>query len=132
MPFCASTTEPTYVLPLSLPGALPICGRAVDLKSTAPDEWRGASIERGRHARARARRRHHRAGRRAPLVQGREGSAPLLHRQGAERRRSEEHTSELQSPVHLVCRFVLPLPSPPTSSLFPYPALFRSAAAPWT
>src|SRR5438876_7587643 len=32
------------------------------------------------------------------------------HRQGlrrARRRRSEEHTSELQSPVHLVCRLLL-------------------------
>src|SRR5690348_7329979 len=34
--------------------------------------------------------------------------------------RSEEHTSELQSPVHLVCRL------PPTSTLFPYTTLFRS------
>src|SRR5690348_9237024 len=33
--------------------------------------------------------------------------------------RSEEHTSELQSPVHLVCR-------PHTSTLFPYTTLFRS------
>src|SRR5690348_1728021 len=33
--------------------------------------------------------------------------------------RSEEHTSELQSPVHLVCR-------PPRSTLFPYTTLFRS------
>src|SRR5690348_4515849 len=33
--------------------------------------------------------------------------------------RSEEHTSELQSPVHLVCR-------PPCSTLFPYTTLFRS------
>src|SRR5690348_15766120 len=36
--------------------------------------------------------------------------------------RSEEHTSELQSPVHLVCR-------PPGSPLFPYTTLFRSRAA---
>src|SRR5437867_2807996 len=36
------------------------------------------------------------------------------------RARSEEHTSELQSPYDLVCR----LPSP--SLLFPYPTLFRS------
>src|SRR5690348_13272195 len=34
--------------------------------------------------------------------------------------RSEEHTSELQSPVHLVCR------RPPGSPLFPYTTLFRS------
>src|SRR5438876_1200262 len=33
--------------------------------------------------------------------------------------RSEEHTSELQSPVHLVCRH-------PGTTLFPYTTLFRS------
>src|SRR5438552_2143284 len=38
--------------------------------------------------------------------------------------RSEEHTSELQSPDHLVCRLLLPLP--PISTLFPYTTLFRS------
>src|ERR1035441_6955315 len=36
-------------------------------------------------------------------------------------RRSEEHTSELQSLRHLVCRLLLP-----TSTLFPYTTLFRS------
>src|SRR5262245_48131205 len=40
--------------------------------------------------------------------------------------RSEEHTSELQSLRHLVCRLLLPcLPS--LSTLFPYTTLFRSA-----
>src|SRR5690625_2819493 len=39
-------------------------------------------------------------------------------------RRSEEHTSELQSRGHLVCRLLLPLP--PSSPLFPYTTLFRS------
>src|SRR5947208_1486857 len=38
--------------------------------------------------------------------------------------RSEEHTSELQSPDHLVCRLLLR--PPPTSTLFPYTTLFRS------
>src|SRR5688500_7811837 len=38
-------------------------------------------------------------------------------------RRSEEHTSELQSPCNLVCR-LLP---PPTSTLLPYTTLFRSS-----
>src|SRR5690348_15775110 len=37
--------------------------------------------------------------------------------------RSEEHTSELQSPVHLVCRR-------PSATLFPYTTLFRSWAWP--
>src|SRR5437867_2086291 len=41
--------------------------------------------------------------------------------------RSEEHTSELQSPYDLVCRLLLETsrPSPP-STLFPYTTLFRS------
>src|SRR5438552_1341961 len=36
--------------------------------------------------------------------------------------RSEEHTSELQSPDHLVCRLLPPL----RSIIFPYTTLFRS------
>src|SRR5690348_9040431 len=44
--------------------------------------------------------------------------------------RSEEHTSELQSPVHLVCRLLLRCA--PSSTLFPYTTLFRSlVAASW-
>src|SRR3990172_491213 len=42
-------------------------------------------------------------------------------------RRSEEHTSELQSRLHLVCRLLfLMIRRPPSSALFPYPTLFRS------
>src|SRR5207253_1037125 len=40
--------------------------------------------------------------------------------------RSEEHTSELQSRGHLVCRLLLERLRPPTSPLFPYTTLFRS------
>src|SRR3989338_8143510 len=41
--------------------------------------------------------------------------------------RSEEHTSELQSQFHLVCRpFFLMMRRPPRSTLFPYTTLFRS------
>src|SRR5690348_17698383 len=50
--------------------------------------------------------RRHRGGRRARRQRG----APLrrrCRRPGASLRRSEEHTSELQSPVHLVCRLLL-------------------------
>src|SRR5688500_9178665 len=39
-------------------------------------------------------------------------------------RRSEEHTSELQSPCKLVCR--RPLPAPPSPPRLPYTTLFRS------
>src|SRR5262245_40901999 len=42
--------------------------------------------------------------------------------------RSEEHTSELQSLRHLVCRLLLSLPS--SSTLFSYTTLFRSIASP--
>src|SRR5688500_189247 len=42
--------------------------------------------------------------------------------------RSEEHTSELQSPCNLVCRLLLP--RSPTATLFPYPTLFRSGRFP--
>src|SRR5688500_6007723 len=45
----------------------------------------------------------------------------------AEQERSEEHTSELQSPCNLVCRLLLPPPPPPP--LFPYTTLFRSPPA---
>src|SRR5437879_136913 len=41
---------------------------------------------------------------------------------GLETCRSEEHTSELQSPMYLVCRLL----SPSCSTLFPYTTLFRS------
>src|SRR3989338_5386678 len=45
-----------------------------------------------------------------------------------DRARSEEHTSELQSQFHLVCRlFFLMIRRPPRSTLFPYTTLFRSS-----
>src|SRR5690348_17785931 len=36
-----------------------------------------------------------------------EGNATLQHASDRQSQRSEEHTSELQSPVHLVCRLLL-------------------------
>src|SRR3990172_8613866 len=43
------------------------------------------------------------------------------------RPRSEEHTSELQSRLHLLCRLLLlMIRRPPRSTLFPYTTLFRS------
>src|SRR5688500_1953433 len=49
------------------------------------------------------------------------------HRRAVRLRRSEEHTSELQSPCNLVCRLLRPLP--PRSPPFPYTTLFRSMPA---
>src|SRR5258708_22733465 len=75
-------------------------------------------------------RRRQRAGRRADLVlldgagRGAGDRAPLCaaHVHHAAAARSEEHTSELQSPDHLVCRLLLEkkkpnTPSPPITSL---------------
>src|SRR3990172_6985798 len=62
-----------------------------------------------------------RGGRRRPDLRN------LCRRQRNRRQRSEEHTSELQSRLHLVCRlFFLMIRRPPRSTLFPYTTLFRS------
>src|SRR5690348_7379141 len=53
-------------------------------------------------------------------------SIQLPQRPSCCRSRSEEHTSELQSPVHLVCRLLLAT-RPTRSPLFPYTTLFRSS-----
>src|SRR5689334_5605624 len=50
---------------------------------------------------------------------------PVLCR-GHRRPRSEEHTSELQSQFHLVCRLLLKIHRRLYSTLFPYTTLFRS------
>src|ERR1039458_1475566 len=50
-----------------------------------------------------------------------------FHPGDSEMVRSEEHTSELQSLRHLVCRLLLEMiRRPPRSTLFPYTTLFRS------
>src|SRR5437879_6234681 len=48
----------------------------------------------------------------------------------SKRSRSEEHTSELQSPMYLVCRLLLS-PRPSEHELVPYTTLFRSRCAGW-
>src|ERR1039458_4071568 len=59
------------------------------------------------------------------------GGVCHFHRLGEQLARSEEHTSELQSPRHLVCRlFFLMMRRPPRSTLFPYTTLFRSRFQP--
>src|SRR5689334_20876738 len=84
----------------------------------------GASHVHGRHVDRRAGLFHRRhdgdrgADRREDLLVDRHHVGRL------DRVRSEEHTSELQSQFHLVCR-------PPISTLFPYTTLFRSAISAW-
>src|SRR5256885_7054216 len=69
----------------------------------------------------RSARHEHAALRRLDQVVERFGSAGQLHRVGASVR-SEEHTSELQSPCNLVCRLLLEKKKPhcacPTMSIF--------------
>src|SRR5207248_1511538 len=65
---------------------------------------------------------HHQPIRIAVLGAARGAASPTSGTGAA--RRSEEHTSELQSPYDLVCRLLLP--RPPTPPLFPYTTLFRS------
>src|SRR5438876_3139943 len=78
--FFFNDTATTEIYTLSLHDALPI-SRAEGLR------------------RSRGRRRH--------LCAGHRGAVPRVDVAGRRDQRSEEHTSELQSPVHLVCRLLL-------------------------
>src|ERR1039457_4015556 len=73
-------------------------------------------------------------GRRLGLHRHRFSPGPPSRRPGEARapNRSEEHTSELQSPCNLVCRLLLlMIRRPPRSTLFPYTTLFRSMVDGW-
>src|SRR5437762_9470435 len=80
---------------LSLHDALPICARRGPLFDSVARRRTGAAAERARRG-GRARR-------------GVRGDAPdgVDARRRAGDGRSEEHTSELQSPMYLVCRLLL-------------------------
>src|SRR5690348_17569933 len=96
--FFFNDTATTEIYTLSLHDALPISGRR------GPALRQGAAGGAGSFAAALH------APRDGPRLQGAEEDEPRLHRgrgrsPGAQR--SEEHTSELQSPVHLVCRLLL-------------------------
>src|SRR5262245_6356006 len=123
MPSSASPT--TEIYPLSLPDALPIspqpAGRCASRRRR--DASRGGRPARrarprlGAQCRAVLRHRQDRCDRSPPA----DDADPHVVASFA---RSEEHTSELQSLRHLVCRLLLR--RPPRSTLFPYPTLFRS------
>src|SRR2546422_1974500 len=83
--FFFNDTATTEIYPLSLHDALPICRRRHDLPRRGGGDGPGDAGE----AAARARGPHLLPGRRHPAD------------------RSEEHTSELQSRLHLVCRLLL-------------------------
>src|SRR5205807_8188991 len=101
--FFFTATAPTAIYTLSLHDALPI---------SKPGAGRVRPVLRERR---RARRGHDRPGRlggqadraAAGCVRGRPAGASGHGSRRAHRRRSEEHTSELQSPCNLVCRLLL-------------------------
>src|SRR5438876_282105 len=115
----------TVIYTLSLHDALPICapdvshGFALAVPGGGGGGGVGVGAEYGAYlGRLRARVQH---SLRYPLAARRRGLSGTVHVEIIIR--SEEHTSELQSPVHLVCRLLRPL----SSTLFPYTTLFRSA-----
>src|SRR5690348_18515183 len=79
--FFFNDTATTEIYTLSLHDALPICSGTGDVAMLAAD-----IVDATGHVPTRARHRR---------------------RSRGDRQRSEEHTSELQSPVHLVCRLLL-------------------------
>src|SRR5262245_27400008 len=119
---------PSSALPplstLSLPDALPISPprspwpsrpqAPLAARAAAPRSAGSGARRRPPASRRRCRSRRHAPCPPAQCCRRRSACAPTL--------RSEEHTSELQSLRHLVCRLLRSLPSP----LFPYPTLFRS------
>src|SRR5690348_18217015 len=88
MSFFFNDTESTEIYTLSLHDALPIYG---------DDDHGGcaAPVERGAHHGG------------DPVLRLRAAGPASPQRPGRDLGRSEEHTSELQSPVHLVCRLLL-------------------------
>src|SRR2546422_7725015 len=91
--FFFNDTATTEIYTLSLHDALPICDGVVRLDRSFPDPARGAR-------------------RPCEVREGHEGEPSRdrsLHALclGRHHQRSEEHTSELQSRLHLVCRLLL-------------------------
>src|SRR5262245_36658092 len=123
MPSSASATSRTYTL--SLHDALPI-SRSSGCSSCSACPGTGCRPASPCCAGARSRPAP-RPGT-TPCISGEPADSPRSRSASgprpAMRPRSEEHTSELQSLRHLVCRLLLRLPPVPT--LFPYTTLFRS------
>src|SRR5690348_17551507 len=72
----------------------------------------------------------HHVGRRSRLAEPLRtiGRAEEPARPGSRERRSEEHTSELQSPVHLVCRLLLEKKKQTRNTAFPTPQRAQQTA----
>src|SRR5260370_32263880 len=106
--FFFNDTATTEIYTLSLHDALPICGRFRDRCSTS-SRW---------------------SCRRSPpcalcLAQSSSSSSPEPWTpRSTVSPRSEEHTSELQSHLNLVCRLLLEKKKNPLTDLHPFPPLF--------
>src|SRR5205814_10158275 len=104
--FTSPTTATPHIYPLSLHDALPISARAAH---AGADPERQRRRDSPRFARSRGERRHLPV--RSPRASARGAGFPAVSRLGsrdaAVDARSEEHTSELQSLRHLVCRLLL-------------------------
>src|SRR5256885_3145424 len=102
--FFFNDTATTEIYTLPLHDALPICG---DVSWRDLGGWRGARLPR----RERASRRRTLDGQGQHGDDNRDGFRfvrwPRVRDTHPRRRRSEEHTSELQSPCNLVCRLLL-------------------------
>src|SRR5207244_7750031 len=99
--FLLTHLAPTSIYTLSLHDALPICRRGRD-RSLDRLGYRPGDAPRGRRARILLLERQDEGAGRAPRALAR-----LAPHAAARCDRSEEHTSELQSPDHLVCRLLL-------------------------
>src|SRR5690606_42041793 len=104
---CSTASALTHLYPLSLHDALPISPRRPPAAPARPQLRRAPALP---HPPARlvpaqephGRRRHGRA-----VLRALRAAAAALARHGRDARRSEEHTSELQSRENLVCRLLL-------------------------
>src|SRR5207253_10208234 len=97
-PFSSTHTPPPEPSTLSLHDALPIsCGRvrAHPRRGEVEQSRKGRHLRAGRHGIAKAN------------IDLERNPRPAEHRGQAYANRSEEHTSELQSRGHLVCRLLL-------------------------
>src|SRR5687768_17983089 len=95
MSFLFNDTAPTEIYTLSLHDALPISGQLGTIRKSTTCPRKGSGSRSNRSVRL------------PPTPPSRTPSAQAHSGLPSRRLRSEEHTSELQSRLHLVCRLLL-------------------------
>src|SRR5256885_7546483 len=101
--FFLNEPAPTEISPLPLHAALPIPRRSARRSARRVPGRRGSRAQLHAHGR----RARHGDGRRVALAHVEVDHLPGRVRRLDRKSRSEEHTSELQSPCNLVCRLLL-------------------------